>query len=164
MPHNKKNKQGTKSSKKGRSNKHAAVHKQRGNERFGPIVQLFVKKSGLEPKYVEDTAHFVRMLAGIETPLEVEAGDSADLLALMARSGRKPKMWLRPFWFIGGDFCILNTQMIVQRMTSVSKGMELYRGQPVFDETDSPARRICGDLDDLFAGSIIPEIWKVLQI
>jgi hypothetical protein len=79
-------------------------------------------------------------------------------------SGQKPHSWLEKYFaHIGGDRCILNTQKIVQMMMDIIKPNVKLLGKPgfwgtSFDEDKNPAKRIRGDLDEAFAGRIMPEL------
>ena len=75
----------------------------------------------------------------------------------------KAHKWLMGCEYIGGDRCILNTQKLVQMVMALLKDMETPAGLPglwgpSFDESNSPARRIRGDLDELLVSVIIPDI------
>lgn len=140
----------------------------RGHERLPPIVKRFVKKSGLESRYVDETAHGILALTSFETQLELEERLDPGHTAVMAAAGVMPHTWLYQSEYIGGDCCILNTQKIVQMVMGLLPDNKKLVGRPgfwgpPFDENNSPARRMRGDLDEPFASSIIPEILEVCR-
>ncbi len=140
----------------------------RGHERIPPIVKRFVQKSGLDPRYVDETAKGIHMLTSFETLLKLEERSNPQQTTIMAQAGVKAHTWLHQSEYIGGDCCILNTQKIVQMVMGLLQDNRKLVGRPgfwgpPFDENNRPACRIRGDLDEPFASSIIPEILEICR-
>lgn len=143
----------------------AFLYKDRALSKLPSTVKWFVKKSGLEPQYVVETANDILNYTQSEIITHVEMMRRGVLDAAKVDG----HTWLSRCEFIGGDCCILNTQKLVQEITNALDNNKGPRGAPgfwgpPFDENLSPARRILGDLDDPFACCILPEIWNTCNL
>jgi hypothetical protein len=147
-------------------------HNQNGHERMPSIINRFVKRSGLEPRLVEEYARFIHGLTSFETLRDVEFHErnisNPSAAEKFAAAGMQPHMWFRHCQYIGGYVCILSTQRIVQMFMGIVKDNEIPVGRsgsfgPPFDEKKSLARGIRNDLDGLFASTILPEISKICK-
>ena len=128
-------------------------------------IKTFVRKSGILYADVEMEAKQIHLLSFFESQLALEEKNNAALNQMVTTaSGQQPHSWLEKYFaHIGGDRCILNTQKIVQMLMDIIKpnikllGKHGFWGSS-FDEDENPAKRIRGDLDDAFAGRIMPEL------
>jgi len=137
----------------------------RGEDKLLPgKVKNFVKKSGLSPMVVEMDSKHIFMLTYFEVQLAMEEKHNAAMKQMMAVAGVHTHSWLeKSFFHIGGDRCILNTQKIVQMLMDIVQYKVKLIGKPgfwglEFDEDRQPAMRLRGDLDETFAGRIMPEL------
>jgi hypothetical protein len=139
-----------------------------GQTHVPSTVKRFVKKSGLEQSYVDRMAGIIHNYTCWETLLGIEertmgiVADETSETGILA-PGMRPHTWFGPLKNIGGDSCILNTQKLVQIIAMGFKGMSVpgeapEHWAPPFDEDKSPAKRIRGDLDGIFAFIILPEL------
>jgi hypothetical protein len=141
----------------------------RGDQRIPAKVNAFVKKSGLQFAVVQEEARKISMITMVEVQLANEEPMNSQINALFARmSGVRPHMWLQRSAFIGGDACLLNTQKLVQMLMCIVKDSNKLVGRPgfwgkSFDEQTSPARRIRGDMNEAFAGCIMPELIELCK-
>jgi hypothetical protein len=147
-------------------------HNQNGHERMPSIISRFVKRSGLEPRVAEEYARFIHGLTCFETLRDVEFHarnvSNPGAAEKFAAAGMQPHMWFRYCQYIGGNFCILSTQRIVQMFMGIVKDNEIPVGRagsfgPPFDEKKSLARGIRNDFDGLFATTILPELSKICR-
>jgi hypothetical protein len=139
-----------------------------GQDRTPSVVKRFIKKSGLNPQYVEKSAHEIFMLTFTETLLKFEERLNPMHIAVMAAAGMRSHAWLDASQYIGGNCCILNTQRIVQMVLEQMKDDQRLTGRPgfwgpSFDENKCRATRIWGDLDEAFAASIMPELMEICR-
>ncbi|GAX22654.1 hypothetical protein FisN_17Lh147 [Fistulifera solaris] len=140
----------------------------RGQDRTPSVVKRFIKKSGLDPQYLEQSAHQIFMLTFTETLFKFEERLNPMHTAVMAATGMRSHAWLDASEYIGGNCCILNTQRIVQMVLEQMKDDQRLTGRPgfwgpSFDEDKYRATRIWGDLDEAFAASIMPELMEICR-
>jgi hypothetical protein len=118
---------------------------------------------------VQEEARKISMITMVEVQLANEEPMNSQINALFARmSGVRPHMWLQRSAFIGGDACLLNTQKLVQMLMCIVKDNTKLVGRPgfwgkSFDEQTIPARRIRGDMNEAFAGCIMPELIELCK-
>jgi hypothetical protein len=138
-----------------------------GDERSRPIVKKFAKKANIPNlSMVENEANKIFLIAATEAQLAHKEQMNATHNAFFLAQDVRPHMWLQHSPFIGGDNCILNTQNIVQKLMDFVQDKIKLVGRPglwgpTFDEERRPARRIRGDLNEPFAGSILPELLEI---
>ena len=137
----------------------------RGEDKLLPgKVKNFVKKSGLSPMVVEMDKKHMFMLTYFEVQLAMEEKHNAAMKQMMAVAGVNTHSWLKKsFFHIGSDRCILNTHKIIQMLMDIVQYKVKLIGKPgfwgvEFDKDRQPTMRLQGDLDETFAGRIMPEL------
>jgi hypothetical protein len=141
----------------------------KGDSRIPAKVKRFSKRSGANEKDIETEVEKIHKLTAVETTLFQEERLNAQEIKLYKAQGLRPHMWLEHNAHIGGNKCILNTQCIVQKLMDLIHDNTKLVGKPGFwgsyyDEDTNPARRIRGDLDEPFAGIIMPELIELCKV
>jgi hypothetical protein len=140
-------------------------------------VKGFARKIGIKSKAVlleHSIAPLIFVYDAIQNRLAIdESYNGVTVIAEMTRATTtettgifEAYSWLKRSSSIGGDSCILNTQHLIQKVLVISKtNSKLVSrtsfGGLTFDEETNPAARIREDLDEIFAGSILPELIKL---
>ncbi len=139
----------------------AEILMERNNEiSLNKTVKQFIKQSGLDPGFVEETMYDVRAYAFCQ--FEIGRGLLGCLRDTLKSARRDDSQkWLYDCENIGGDFCIINTHTLVQWLMNLT--METPCAKPgvwgrSFDENSSPARRVMGDLDELLVCYMVPDL------
>jgi hypothetical protein len=139
-----------------------------GHERHPALVKRFVKLSGLPFNVVDRFAQEIALTTQIETQLEAERARNWRINDLGKSLGQTPHMWFRRHRRLGGDRSVLNTHIILQKVLDLVQDDTKLQGIPgywgsMFNEGSNPARRIRGDMDELFATDIIPELIELCK-
>ena len=136
----------------------------KGETKVPQIARKFARDTRLDVEYVEEQAILTSKYVTFELQLEVEEKINTEYNNFLKRNADiKPHGWMKDHHFIGGDRSILNTHLLLQKVFDavqpnkklVSRGG--FFGQ-MWHEDSLPARRIKGDLDEVFAADILPEM------
>ena len=138
-----------------------------GDDKVPGKVKRFAQRTGIKFKeQLNQTAQEINMLASLEVQLhQEEALNTSRNALILAQAGLRPHQWLQQSIHIGGDRCLLNTQCLVQKLMGIVREKTKLVGKrgfwgPEFNEM-RPARRIRGDLDEVFAANIMPELMEI---
>ena len=143
----------------------SVFHNAGAPKKLETIKSRFIKASKLTRDVVEQSAREIHLVCSMENQLLMEEGLNADLLSVVKQTtGNEPHSWLKKtHHYTGGNRCILNTHKLTQMVFDINYGMKklIPKGNyfgPLWDERSCPARRIRGDMDELLAGDILPEL------
>ena len=129
-----------------------------------PIVKAFCTKWKLNAAAIGGDFEQWKVLGRFEAPLMVEMTLNQQIFGEMMALGLQPHSWLAPFKYIGGrDRCMMNTIRLLQGLSNVVKKDQpliLKRGTfgRQWDEGRKKATKICGDMDELLMGDLLPTL------
>jgi len=132
-----------------------------GGEQISGIVDRFSKKTGLDRDEVKKISCGSKTLADLA--IHSIVGTNMPQNMNFPGLGLKSYNWLHTCEYIGGDRSILSTlrwlQCVIHLSQEHSKLISIpgYFGT-MWSEDINPATSIQGDLDELFCGSILPEL------
>jgi hypothetical protein len=132
------------------------------------VIKRFVKDSSIQKSVAQKFADEIKFTTDTEIQMACNERENAQALALARSYGVRPHMWFARFGSLGNERSILNTQNLVQMVMGIVQDNTKLVSRPGFfgaswDECSRPARRIQGDMDQLFAGEILPELIEVCK-
>ena len=127
------------------------------------IVKKFAKNAAIPLSTVEWFAKEIHLATWLEVQMACEGEGNASLLQLARSFGHRSHSWLdERFPSLGGGQSFLNTHRLVQSVMDIVTPAKLVMKPGFFgaawDENSRPANRIRGDMDQLFAGDILPKL------
>lgn len=138
-------------------------------ERYHKLVRDFSRKTGAPLGDVEKWSKVAKTLTDLEIQSATEANHEQNrwVRELMRQEGgRVSHQWLsKDHPYIGGKRNLLNTQRWLQTIAHISDNETKliptggFFGQ-MWDESHNLASSFQGDLDELFCGSILPELFE----
>jgi hypothetical protein len=143
-------------------------HNRGGVDMIPARVKRFVKQSGMPFDVADQFAQIIAFSTQIEIQLELEVPMNETFLGLGKSMGITPHMWLRRDFHLGGDRSLLNTHNILQKVLDLVQAKTKLTAIPgywgsMFHEGSNPARRIRGDMDELLACDILPELIELCK-
>ena len=128
------------------------------------IVTEFCTKWKVDATLICPEVERWKLFGRFEAPLSIEKASNQSQFQLMASLGIQSHSWLAPFQYIGGrDRCMMNTIRLLQGLSNVvKKGQPLIVKRGMFgrqwDEARKKATKICGDMDELLMGDVLPTL------
>eukprot|EP00979_Chaetoceros_neogracilis_P000401 scaffold105_cov228-Chaetoceros_neogracile.AAC.2 len=134
--------------------------------RYNDLVRKFSKKTGVVHTEVERIANCAKFLTDLEiqSACEKEFEENKRVQNMFREHGinQDSHQWLLAHTYIGGERSILSTLRWLQTVIHISNETKLMSIPGFFgtlwDEERNTASSIQGDLDELFCGSILPEL------
>lgn len=127
------------------------------------IVKQFSRDAAVTLPVAEKFAQEINTCTSFEIQMACEERGNAQGVAVMRGYGYRPHMWLEQFPSLADDKSLLNTQKLVQNIMDIVTPDTRLVPKPGFfgttwDESSRPAARIRGEMDQVFAGDILPEL------
>lgn len=145
-----------------------SFHNKGDRVRFEELKTIFCKKTGLTKQQVHTLSYGAKLFTDFEiSSFGIEKEMNKDWFQEIRATGVNVEnhSWFKHNYYIGGSRPILNTLRMVQTIseTTYCMGNTKLISKPGFfgalwDENNNPARSIQGDMDELFGGSILPEL------
>ena len=135
--------------------------------RYYDLVQKFSMKTGVAHTEVDRIGRCAKMLTDLEIQSsfekEFEVNKRMHNMFRENGIGKDSHQWLLAHTYIGGERSILSTLRWLQNVIHISRDETKLMSIPGFfgtlwDEERNTASSIQGDLDELFCGSILPEL------
>jgi hypothetical protein len=127
------------------------------------IVMQFAKVAKIRLSVAQEFAKGIQFSTSLEIQLACEEEKNVQNLSMMKAFGYEPHVWLERFPSLGGDQSFLNTQKMVQHVMDIVEPTTKLVPKPgcfgtMWNESSRPASRIRGEMDQVFAGDILPEL------
>ena len=140
-----------------------SFHNKGNLDYYAELKNKFSKKTGLTKEQVEDLSFRVKLATDLEVQSSWEKEMEENKIFHREIGGKQlSHNWLRDHEFIGGSRSLLNTLRWLQTIISISDNTKLLSKPGFFgkiwDEDRNQADSIQGDMDELYCGSIVPEL------